>query len=167
MNTWIGLGSNLGNSRSLIVSALAELGIHPGIRVVRCSAMYRTSPWGVSEQPDFLNAVAELETTLSAQDTLTVLLKAESALGRTRKERRWGPRNIDIDLLLYGSEIYVLPELRVPHPRMHRRRFVLIPLAELEPDLVIPGRGTVAGCLRRLDRESSRDKHDVIEKLGP
>lgn len=166
MKTWISLGSNLGDRKSLLTSALRELDIHPRLKVLRSSSFYRTSPWGVTDQPDFINAVAELESGLDAPATLAALQEVESRLGRNREGRRWGPRTIDIDLLLYGDEIYLLPDLRVPHPRMHRRRFVLEPLAELDGDLLIPGRGTVARCLRRLVRDSVPGRQESVEKLA-
>ena len=166
MNIWISLGSNLGDSQSLIRSALKALNDHPRLSFVRCSSLYRTSAWGMTKQPDFINAVAEFDSGLDAPATLAALLEIESSLGRSRQGPRWGPRKIDIDLLLYGCDIYILPELRVPHPRMHRRKFVLEPLAELQADLLIPARGTVASCLRRLARASAKTPREKVERVA-
>jgi 2-amino-4-hydroxy-6-hydroxymethyldihydropteridine diphosphokinase len=114
------------------------------------STIRETEPWGLEEQPRFLNAVAELETTLSPRALLDRLLEIERGLGRTRDGPRWGPRTIDLDLLLFGSESIDEPGLTVPHPRLHERLFVLEPLAELDPELEIPGRGPVRALLRKL-----------------
>ena len=121
-----------------IDAALEELGQTPGIDVSRVSARYETAPVGVTDQPDFLNAVAQVQTSLAALDLLSVLLGIENQLGRVRTVR-WGPRVIDLDLLLYGDAQIVLPDLIVPHPRLRERAFVLVPLAEIAPDLVLPG----------------------------
>lgn len=166
MKVWIGLGSNLGDSAGLIASALRHLRLEPDLRLIRYSSLYRTVPWGLREQPDFRNAVAELETTLGASEILEVLQRVENRLGRVRNGQRWGPRKIDIDLLLIGDEVYDLPDLTVPHPRMHQRAFVLEPLAELEPDLYVPGRGTVADCLARLYREVPDPARRGVENTG-
>ena len=166
MKVWIGLGSNLGDSAGLIASALHHLRLEPDMRLVRYSSLYRTVPWGLREQPDFCNAVAEFETGLDPSEILAVLQRVEKMLGRVRFGPRWGPRKIDIDLLLIGDGTFDLPGLSVPHPRMHQRAFVLEPLAELEPDLPVPGRGTVADCLARLYREVPDPAHRGIEKNG-
>jgi 2-amino-4-hydroxy-6-hydroxymethyldihydropteridine diphosphokinase len=106
---------------------------------------------GVVDQPRFLNAAAALDTELTARELLAVLLAIERQLGRVRDGTRWGPRTIDLDLLLYGDEIVDEPGLRVPHPRLHERRFVLEPLVELDPELVVPGAGRVSDALTALD----------------
>src|SRR5262249_25598544 len=116
----------------------------------RLSPIYETEPWGVIEQPDFLNAVAELETDVGARPLLDRLLEVERELGRVRDGERWGPRTIDLDLLLYGSVTSDTAGLTLPHPRLHERPFVLGPLAEPAPDLVVPGRGAVADLLSKL-----------------
>ena len=103
------------------------------------------------DQPRFLNAAAELETTLSPRELLDRMLAVELALGRERTGPRFGPRTVDLDLLLYGDETIDTPGLRVPHPRLHERRFALEPLAELDPDLVVPGRGRVSELMARVD----------------
>jgi 2-amino-4-hydroxy-6-hydroxymethyldihydropteridine diphosphokinase len=121
-----------------------------GIDVVALSRFRETDPVGYLEQPAFLNGAAAVETSLSASALLAVLLATEQELGRERREPRFGPRTIDLDLLLYGEEVIDEPGLRVPHPRLHERRFALEPLAELEPALVIPGRGRVTTLLAGL-----------------
>jgi 2-amino-4-hydroxy-6-hydroxymethyldihydropteridine diphosphokinase len=145
ISAYIGLGSNLGDREATIASALAAL---PG--VVAVSRLRETAPVGVVDQPRFLNGVARLETALAPRELLDALLAVERSLGRERHER-WGPRTIDLDLLLYGNEVVDEPGLTVPHPRLHERRFVLEPLAELDQALVVPGRGRVDELLSKLD----------------
>ena len=142
---YVGLGANLGDREGTIRAAVAQL---PG--VVAVSPLRETDPVGVTEQPRFLNGVAALETELSPRELLDVLLAVERRLGRERRER-WGPRTIDLDLLLYGDEAIDEDGLTVPHPRLHERRFVLEALAELAPTLVIPGLGRVEDLLAELD----------------
>jgi len=149
MRAWIGLGSNLGDGPANVRRALDMLATERGVRVLRVSSLYRSPPWGVQDQPDFTNAVAELEVAHEAEQLLGVLQDIERRMGR-EKGPRWGPRIIDLDLLLAGDTVLLRPGLTVPHPRMHRRAFVLVPLAELEPDLPIPSRGTARSCLERL-----------------
>jgi 2-amino-4-hydroxy-6-hydroxymethyldihydropteridine diphosphokinase len=152
MRAWIGLGGNRDDSGALLVEALARLAAVPGVALLRRSAAYRSPPWGRQDQPDFINAVAELETELPPLALLPRLLEIESSLGRQRsKTARWGPRCIDLDLLTYGALRMQSKELELPHPRMHLRAFVLVPLLELEPGFVIPGRGHAADCLRAID----------------
>jgi 2-amino-4-hydroxy-6-hydroxymethyldihydropteridine diphosphokinase len=141
---YVGLGANLGDREAAIRRA-AEL-----IRAARLSSIHETEPWGYEAQPRFLNAVAEVETELPPRDLLELLLEVEGRLGRTRAGPRWGPRAIDLDLLLYGDETVDEPGLTVPHPHLHERVFVLEPLAELAPDAEVPGRGTVLTLLREL-----------------
>jgi 2-amino-4-hydroxy-6-hydroxymethyldihydropteridine diphosphokinase len=131
---YIGLGSNLGDRRAMIAGALEKL------QPRRVSAVVETQPVGMTDQPRFLNAVAELETELPPAELLTRLLDVERGLGRVRVER-WGPRSIDLDLLLYGDTQVRSESLSVPHPELHRRRFVLEGLAELCPDRSVPGLG--------------------------
>lgn len=147
MNTaYVALGANLGDPAGTVRAAFAALANLPESRVAHCSSLYRTAPIGLAGQPDFINAVAELETTLAPEALLDALLEIESRFGRVRAERN-GPRTLDLDLLLYGERIIDLPRLTLPHPRLHLRAFVLLPLAEIAPDLAIPGRGTVAAWL--------------------
>jgi 2-amino-4-hydroxy-6-hydroxymethyldihydropteridine diphosphokinase len=142
---YVGVGSNLGDREETIRAAIAAL---PD--VVAVSELRETDPVGVTDQPPFLNGAVALDTALAPRELLEALLAVERQLGRERRER-WGPRTIDLDLLLYGCEAVDEPGLTVPHPRLHERRFALEPLAELEPDLVVPGRGRVADLLSELD----------------
>ncbi|MBA3476091.1 MAG: 2-amino-4-hydroxy-6-hydroxymethyldihydropteridine diphosphokinase [Actinobacteria bacterium] len=142
---YVGLGSNLGDREATLRAAIAAL---PG--VVAVSELRETDPVGVTDQPAFLNGAVALETELPARELLDSLLAVERKLGRERRER-WGPRTIDLDLLLYGSETIDEPGLTVPHPRLHERRFALEPLAELDSELLVPGRGRVRDLLTELD----------------
>jgi 2-amino-4-hydroxy-6-hydroxymethyldihydropteridine diphosphokinase len=142
---YVGVGSNLGDREETIRAAIAAL---PD--VVAVSELRETDPVGVTDQPPFLNGAVALDTALAPRELLEALLAVERQLGRERRER-WGPRTIDLDLLLYGCEAVDEPGLTVPHPRLHERRFALEPLAELDPDLVVPGRGRVADLLSELD----------------
>jgi 2-amino-4-hydroxy-6-hydroxymethyldihydropteridine diphosphokinase len=148
---WIGLGSNLGDPPAQLRSALAELGSLPGSRLLRHSRFYRSAPWGNTAQPPFVNAVAELATTLPPRALLDALLAIERAHGRCRDGTRWGPRTLDLDLLLHGAGVVREEGLTLPHPFLGERAFVLVPLAELDPALAIPGVGSVAALLARLD----------------
>jgi 2-amino-4-hydroxy-6-hydroxymethyldihydropteridine diphosphokinase len=144
---FVGLGANLGDREGTIRAALAALGAEDGVEVVAVSTLRETEPVGVGPQPVFLNGAAELETTLSARELLDLLLETERRFGRVRVPGEHGPRTLDLDLLLYGDEVIEEPGLTVPHPRLHERRFVLEPLAELAPGLVVPGRGEVESLL--------------------
>lgn len=156
MRAFVGLGSNLGDGPAMVRAALTELDRQDSIQVVRVSSLYRTAAWGCTDQPDFTNAVAELETGLGAEHLLAVLLDIELRLGRERNSMRWSPRIIDIDLLCCGQCVSSRPDLELPHPRMHLRAFVLVPLLELDPHLVIPGIGSVQTCLDRLEAQDLR-----------
>lgn len=147
---YVGIGSNLGDREESIRRALALLGSAPDIELVAVSRIRETEPVGVVEQPLFLNAAARLRTALSPRLLLERLLEVERQLGRVRGERH-GPRTIDLDLLLYGDEVVAEPGLRVPHPRLAERRFVLEPLADLDPSLSVPGRGSVQSLLASLE----------------
>jgi len=148
---FVGIGSNLGDREFLIRKAIEGLRDLPRTVVVRVSSLYDTDPVGDTDQPAYLNAVACLETGLPARDLLWQMLLIETRMGRVRRQR-WGPRPIDLDLLFYGKEIIREPDLTVPHPEAHRRAFVLVPLAEIEPAFVHPGTGeSVRALLRRLD----------------
>lgn len=144
---WIGLGSNLGDTAGNLAEAVRRIEALPNVDLLARSSLYRSKPWGFSDQPDFLNAVIAVRTGSSAAALLRSLLKIEWAMGRRRDGPRWGPRLIDLDLLLFGGEVLRSQQLELPHPRLHERRFVLEPLAELAPGLEIPGRGTVADLL--------------------
>ena len=147
---YVGLGANLGDREATIRRALALLDADPELEVVAVSALRETDPVGYVEQPRFLNGVAAVETELAPRELIARLLAVERALGRTRGGPRWGPRTIDLDLLGHGSEVVNEPGVTVPHPRLAERRFVLEPLAELEPGLVVPGAGPVATLLASL-----------------
>jgi len=148
---YIGIGSNLGERESTIRDALALLAADPELEVEAVSSIRETDPVGMVDQPRFLNAAIRLATDLAPRPLLERLLAVEQQLGRVRTGERYGPRTIDLDLLLYGDEIVDEPGLRVPHPRLAERRFVLEPLAELDPGLVVPGLGPVQGLLAGLE----------------
>jgi 2-amino-4-hydroxy-6-hydroxymethyldihydropteridine diphosphokinase len=141
---YVGVGANLGDREATIRAARDAL---PG--VVAVSELRETDPVGVLDQPPFLNGAVALETELAPRELLDTLLAIERELGRERRER-WGPRTIDLDLLLYGDETIDEPGLTVPHPRLHERRFALEPLLDLDPELAIPGRGRVTDVLAGL-----------------
>ena len=135
----MGLGSNLGDREATLREALARLGEEEGVSVLAVSSFRETEPVGKVDQPNFVNAAAALETSLEARELLDRLLEVERGLGRDRgAEERWGPRTIDLDLLLFGEETIAEPGLTVPHPRLAERAFVLEPLLELDPDLTLP-----------------------------
>ena len=143
----VGLGANLGDAAGTIRDAIDALACLPDTRLLRASRLYRTPAWGVTAQPDFINAVAVLETALPARDLLDALLDIERACGRVRIDgERWGPRTLDLDVLLYGDAIIDEPGLRVPHPHLHERAFALLPLLDAWPDAVIPGVGLAREC---------------------
>ena len=147
MNTaYVALGANLGDPAATILAAFAALANLQESRVVHSSSLYRTAPVGITEQPEFVNAVAELETTLAPEALLDALFDIQERFGRIRAEKN-GPRTLDLDLLLFNDQLIELPRLSLPHPRLHLRAFVLQPLAEIAPNLLIPGRGTVAAWL--------------------
>ncbi len=148
---FIGLGGNLGDARAHVGDALDALDRIPGTRLRGRSRLYRTRPWGILEQPEFVNAAAEVATALSPRELLQALLAIERTHGRRRNGVRWGPRALDLDLLLHGSLQSVEPGLVLPHPCIAQRTFVLVPLAEIDAGLVIPGQGTVRALLERLD----------------
>ncbi len=147
MNTaYVALGANLGDPAATLRAAFGALANLPESRVVRCSSLYRTAPIGNIKQPEFINAVAKLETTLAPESLLDALLEIETRFGRRRAEKN-GPRTLDLDLLLYNDHELSLPRLTLPHPRLHLRAFVLHPLAEIAAEIVIPGRGNIAAWL--------------------
>lgn len=147
---YVGLGANLGPRRQTLRGAVDLLASNDGVDVLAVSELRETEPVGVVDQPPFLNGVVALETTLSPRALLDLLLEVERSLGRVRAER-WGPRLVDLDLLVYADQVIDEPGLRVPHPRLHERAFALEPLAELDPELEIPGRGRVSELLSALD----------------
>jgi 2-amino-4-hydroxy-6-hydroxymethyldihydropteridine diphosphokinase len=148
---YVALGSNLGDREGTLRSALEALAAEPEIDVVAVSRFYDTEPVGYVDQPRFLNGAAAIETELPARELLERLLAVELRFGRSRDDvTSQGPRTIDLDLLLYGDAEIDEPGLRVPHPRLHERRFVLEPLADLDPALEVPGNGQVQEILARL-----------------
>lgn len=148
---FIGLGGNLGDARHTLEAAMARLANHPELVLTGRSAFYRTAPWGVLDQPDFVNAAVSVDTALSPHALLDVLLETERAFGRVRDGERWGPRTLDLDLLLHGTTVVHDERLELPHPRMAQRAFVLLPLADIDPSLDIPMQGRVANLLEMLD----------------
>jgi len=148
---YVGLGANLGEREETLRAAVAGLEATGGVEVVAVSAFRETEPVGYVDQPRFLNGAVALETSLTPRELLDALLAVERSLGRTRDGPRFGPRTIDLDLLLYGDESLDEPGLTVPHPRLHERAFALEPLAELEPGLVVPGHGPLDTLIRKLD----------------
>jgi 2-amino-4-hydroxy-6-hydroxymethyldihydropteridine diphosphokinase len=148
---YVGLGSNLGDRSATLVRAIELLGDREGIAVAAVSSFRETDPVGYLDQPRFLNAAAAIETSLAPAAILDALLEVERELGRTREGPRYGPRTVDLDLLLVEGITVHEPGLTVPHPRLHERAFALVPLAELDPSLEIPGFGPVAQLLERLE----------------
>lgn len=154
---YIGLGSNLGEPAARLRSGVAALRQLAWTTVEICSSLYRTAAVGLREQPDFVNAVCRLQTGLAPETLMRNLLEIEHAHGRVRAGDKGGPRTLDLDILLYGDQVIHTDELTVPHPRLHERAFVLYPLHEIQPELIIPGRGALrdllAGCSgQRVER---------------
>lgn len=147
---YVGLGSNLGDRERMLWGAIHMLAFNPEVDVVAVSSFRETDPVGFEDQPRFLNAAVAVETELEPRALLDLLLSVERELGRTREGPRFGPRTIDLDLLLYGDDVIAEAGLTVPHPRLHERRFVLEPLVELDPDLTVPEKGSVQALLAGL-----------------
>jgi 2-amino-4-hydroxy-6-hydroxymethyldihydropteridine diphosphokinase len=147
---WIGLGSNLGDPPAQLREALDRLAAAPGVARLRSSPLYRSAPWGPIAQPEFVNAVAEVDTGLAPEALLQVLLGIELAMGRERRER-WGPRRIDLDLLHIEGCTHRSQVLQLPHPRLAERAFVLRPWLDLQPRLAIPGLGVLADLAKKVD----------------
>lgn len=155
---YVGLGANLGEPRRQIEAAIEELKRAPGTNSVLVSSLYRSAPVGYLQQPDFLNAVAQLDTELAPGELLDRLQEMERRHGRDRPFPG-APRTLDLDLLLYGDRVLAGPRLTVPHPRMHERAFVLEPLTEIAPDIAIPGRGPARDLLAACRGQS-------VERIG-
>lgn len=150
VTAYIGLGSNLSSPTSQLQNALDSITQLASTEVTQISSFYGSKPQGPQDQPDFVNAVCKISTQLSAFDLLSALQTIEKRQGRVKK-RHWGERVIDLDILLYGDEIIQTQQLTVPHSEMHLRDFVLIPLAEIAPNLVIPGKASIEALISELD----------------
>jgi 2-amino-4-hydroxy-6-hydroxymethyldihydropteridine diphosphokinase len=148
---YVGIGSNLGDPEAQVRGAIEALASMPQTRFVRASRLFRTAPWGRADQPAFVNAAAEIATALAPRALLDALLTIERAHGRHRDGTRWGPRTLDLDVLLYGDGVIDEPGLAIPHPHLAERAFVLVPLADLDPALQVPGRGRISELLRDVD----------------
>ncbi len=148
---YVGIGSNLGDREQNVRRAVELLGADAEIEVVALSELRETEPVGFADQPRFVNGAARVRTALPPRALLDRLLEIERSLGRMRTAERYGPRTIDLDLLLYGDEVVDEPGLRVPHPRLAERRFALEPLLDLDPELSVPGRGRVQALLAGLE----------------
>ncbi|MBH1602342.1 2-amino-4-hydroxy-6-hydroxymethyldihydropteridine diphosphokinase [Stenotrophomonas maltophilia] len=149
---WMGLCPNLADGAFCVGAAIAALDGLPGTRLRQASRLYVTPAWGNQDQPPFVNAVAAVDTVLPADELLQAMLALEQRFGRVRDPAvHWGPRALDLDLLLYGAQELDQPGLQVPHPYLHERAFVLVPLAEIAPDLAIPGHGRVRDAVMRVD----------------
>jgi len=151
VRAYVGLGANLGERETTLRRAIELLDAEQDVSVVAVSVFRETDPVGVTEQPSFLNGAVSVDTTLAPHELLDALLRVERHLGRVRDGTRWGPRAIDLDLLLYGDQTVDEPGLRVPHPHLVERRFALEPLVELDPDVRVPGAGKVSDVLAALD----------------
>ena len=153
VRAYVGLGSNLDGPEDQVRSALDALSKLPKTRLDRHSRLFRTLPWGKLDQPAFVNAAAELTTHLSARELLDALLAIERAHGRHRDGTRWGPRALDLDILLIGDQRIDEPHLHIPHPYIAERAFVLLPLADIDAQLLVPGHGRVGELLENVDTE--------------
>lgn len=148
----IGLGANLGDAAQTLREAFQALAALPQTTLQARSQLYSTPAWGNEDQPAFVNAAAVLDTALPGPVLLDALLEIERRFGRVRDPAvHWGPRALDLDVLLYGEEVIDLPQLQVPHPYLHARAFALLPLAEIAPDATIPGHGRVRDAVMRVD----------------
>ncbi len=151
VDAYIGLGSNLDGPSNHVTTALAELAQLPKTLFQQASSLYQTAPVGPTDQPDFINAVCQVKTELQPLDLLQQLQQLENAHQRVRAGERWGPRTLDLDLLLYGDQVIDLPDLQVPHRQLQARCFVLQPLSELNADLHVPGLGAIKELLANVD----------------
>lgn len=144
--SYLGLGSNLEQPRHQLRQALAALQAHPDIELLRCSRFYGSQAVGPGDQPDYVNAVAAITTLLAPQSLLSVLQAIENDQGRQRQQH-WGPRTLDLDILLYGDWVVEHPDLQIPHPRLRERAFVVVPLLEIAPELCLPDGTSLRGLL--------------------
>lgn len=160
-SVYLGIGSNLDKPIEQVQRAMRALSLMPKSHLVGQSRLYRSEPLGPPDQPDYVNAVAALETELPALELLLLLQGIEHHQGRIRDGSRWGPRTLDLDILLYGDEFINHPQLQVPHPGLHVRNFVLYPLHEIVPDLVIPGLGALSALLAQCPADGLEPLDDV------
>ena len=161
VTAYVGLGGNLDGPRDQVERAFVELDGLPGTRCVAKSRLYRSAPMGSAGQPDYINAVAKLETQLAPEALLLALQGIEKAHGRTRSGERWGPRTLDLDILLYTDQCVDHPELQIPHPGIAERAFVLYPLHEVAGDMEIPGHGLLSELLKNCSPEGLEPLNDV------
>lgn len=159
---YIGLGSNIGEKAKNLEKALDEINLINGIKIDGVSSLYSTSPWGKTDQEDFVNQVVRITTSIGPIELLHILQKIEIKMGRQRKEK-WGPRIIDLDILLYGDEVIDSAELKIPHPYMRERLFVLIPLQEIDAEIIFPDDGTTLEEV--LVRDKARDGNEKIRRM--
>lgn len=164
MRAYIGLGSNLADPVRQITDALDELVSIPQSQLIARSPLYRSAPMGPRDQPDYINAAAAIETQLSAKTLLHYLQRIEQRHGRVRDGQRWGPRTLDLDLLIYGHEVFSDAELTLPHPGAHERVFVLGPLYSIAPEAVIPGKGRVADLLHACQSQLVEVVDSIIQE---
>jgi 2-amino-4-hydroxy-6-hydroxymethyldihydropteridine diphosphokinase len=148
-DAYVALGSNLGDPVENVRAGIEALAMMPDTRLAAISSLYRNPPVGYVDQPDFVNAVTKIETALTPRELLDALLDIERQFGRVRDFPN-APRTLDLDIVLYGSETLDEPGLTIPHPRMHERAFVIVPLAEIAPDLAVPGRGSLAALVQHV-----------------
>lgn len=160
-NAYVGIGSNLDDPIRQVQSAMRAVGHLSASGIAHCSSLYRSAPLGPEDQPDYINAVVQITSTLPASELLAALQQIEVEHGRIRSGERWGPRILDLDLLVFGSQVIDQEGMQVPHPRIRERNFVLLPLMELAPDLEVPGQGRVAVLVEQL----ASDAHGWIEKI--
>lgn len=156
VRVYVGLGSNLEDPVAQVLEAVEELEMIPDSILVSRSSLYRGKPMGLADQPDYVNAVVAMDTLLSAENFLQELTRIEDLQGRVRDGDKWGPRIIDLDLLMYGKQKINTPDLTVPHPGMHERDFVIIPLSELAGDVNIPGQGRLTALINKCENHSLR-----------
>lgn len=156
IRVYLALGSNLADPLHQVQSALNALAALPDTTLVATSSLYRTPPYGPPDQPDFLNAAVALDTALAAETLLDHTQRIELEQGRVRKAHRWGPRTLDLDIMLFGEQTLSTPRLTVPHYDMHNRPFMLLPLLEIAPDLTLPNGTRIADLLATLDSSSIR-----------
>lgn len=156
VRAFVGLGANLGDAPTTLQGALEALRAWPAIEVAAASSLYRSPPLGPQDQPHYYNAVAEIHTALAAEALLHGLQTIEQRFGRDRSGERWGPRTLDLDLLLFGDALIATPRLAVPHPGLRERAFVLYPLHEIAPALVLPGGASLADLVERVPAHGLR-----------